>query len=135
MRPRVTAIANVLVVLEFLLVLGAFGGGVVLIAAPDGSWMGITADVLEGTPYSSYLVPGVALIAFNGAFPLAVAVSTLRRRPWAAAWGHVTVGGVLVLWIAVQVALIGYQHPIQAVYGVYGVVVVGLGLVAAGRGY
>ena len=132
MEPRLNAIVVALVVLEVLLVLGAFGGGVVLIVAPDGSLMGMPTEVLNGTPFSSYLVPGIALVAINGIFPLAVAVAALRLRPWARL-GHVAVGGVLVVWIAAQVAMIGYQHPIQAIYGVYGVVVVGLGLIALCR--
>jgi hypothetical protein len=50
-----------------------------------------------------------------------------RRRPWA--WhGSVFVGASLVVWIAVQVAMVGYRGdpPLQAIYGGLGVAILAL---------
>lgn len=52
-------IARVAVVLEIFLGLGALFGGGQFIAAPNGHVLGMTTEMLAGTPFPSYLVPGI----------------------------------------------------------------------------
>jgi len=121
-----------LIALELLLALGAFFGGGMMLASPDGSLMELPPDLLEGSGFGSFLLPGLILTLANGVFPMAVAVAALRRQPWAR-WGHVIVGCVLTGWIAIQGVLIGFGHWLQITYLALGLAIVALGLIAATR--
>jgi hypothetical protein len=111
----------VLLWLEGLLALGAFGGAAGL--ATGAIDMGAaTADL----PFGSAALAGWALAAVNGALPTAVLVSALGRRPWAPL-GHLLVGSALIGWIVVQVAFLGWPpHWLQVLYLGYGWAIVGL---------
>ena len=126
-RPPLSSLVRVLVVLEVVLALGALAGGVALVADPSGGYLQMPLDVLAGTPFRSFLVPGLVLLLANGVLPLVVAAGALARRPWAVL-GHVAAGVVLVGWILGQVALLGFVTWLQPAYLVYGLVLLGLGL-------
>lgn len=125
--PRRSRIVTLLIVLELFLALGAFGGAAGMIAAPDGSAMELPLDMLENSPFSTYLIPGVILALCNGVFPLVVAIAALRRQRWAR-YGHLAVGCILTGWIAIQGVLIGFGHWLQIAYLALGLVLAALGL-------
>ncbi len=125
-------LVRALIALEILLAIGAYGGAFGLILSywrPDAF---LSADELAGTPFSSWLIPGVLLALLNGVLPTVVAVGAMMEKGWAR-WGHPLVGLVLTAWIVVQIALIGYGHILQPIYLAWGVVMLVLGLVAARR--
>lgn len=112
------------------------GGGIGLIADPSGEAMGIPATWLRGSPFADYLVPGLVLVTLLGIAPLVVAAGLWRRREWS--WvASVLVGGALLVWLAVEIAVIGYQPqpPLQLVYGVLGAVILGLTMLPSVRGH
>jgi hypothetical protein len=76
----VPGIARLAVLLEVLLGLGAVYGGLLFILAPDGHLLRMTTTMLAGTPFKSYLIPGIILFAFIGLAPLLAATTTLRRQ-------------------------------------------------------
>lgn len=122
--------------LEVLLSVGALGGGLVLIVAPRGEIMPLPVSALAGSPFDTYLGPGLILFTVLGLGPLVAAGLALRRHrlaPFAA----VAVGAALLIWVAVEIAIIGYstEPPLQAIYLVLGVTisVVALGWLGAGR--
>lgn len=111
-----------LVVMEALLAVGAYGGAVGLVTG--GVDLGAaTADL----PFGSAVFGGVALAVVNGLLPTVVVVGALLRRPWASA-GHLLVGIALAGWIVFQVALIGLGSWLQVAYFGYGLVIVFLSL-------
>lgn len=130
------------VVLTVVLVVegvAAVVGGVLLLADPFGAPMGMSVTMLDGTPFASYLIPGLLLTLVLGVYPLLVAVLLWRRPAWRAmagverltgchwCWSAVVAAGVaMVLWIAVQVALLGPVSWVQAV-----IAAMGLGVLAA----
>lgn len=122
-----------LISLELFVALGAFGGAGAMLAAPDGSLLGLPSDMLEGSGFSSFFVPALFLLVANGVFPVVVAVAAMRKRDWSR-YGHVMVGCVLTGWIAVQGLLIGLGHWLQYFYLALGLVIAVLGLFAAMRG-
>ena len=106
---------RVLLWLEALLALGAFGGAVGLVtgAADLGP---ATADL----PFGSTILAGVALAVVNGVLPTVVLVGALQRRRWAQQ-GHLLVGFALVAWVIVQIGFLGWPpHWLQVLYFVYG---------------
>ena len=132
-RPRSTArlpgIARLAVGLEIFLGIGALFGGGLLILAPDGRLLGMPTTLLSGTPFRSFLVPGLCLFVFVGIAPLVAAAMTLGGQA-IAPLAAVAVGLTLVGWIAAEmVALAGLGSLAWAFYLVLGtsIAVVGLG--------
>jgi hypothetical protein len=83
--------------------------------------MALLLSALAGSPYSTYFVPGLILFGLLGLGPLIaarLACSDIRPPPF-------VVGVGLLIWVAVEVAIIGYSNepPLQAIYGILGVAI------------
>jgi hypothetical protein len=75
-----------------------------LILAPDGHLLGMPVKLLAGSPFPSFLVPGIILFSLIGVAPLIAAAITLRRQvlaPLAA----VAVGLTLIGWVSVEMVV------------------------------
>src|SRR5437588_4306568 len=94
-------IARLAVVLEVFLGLGALFGGGALILAPDGHLLGMPVKLLAGSPFPSFLVPGIILFGLIGVAPLVAAAITLRRQALAPL-AAVAVGLTLIGWVSVK---------------------------------
>jgi uncharacterized BrkB/YihY/UPF0761 family membrane protein len=110
-----------------LLLLGASGvaGGLALLADATGSAIDLPLAWLDGTPFEDYRAPGLILLVVLGLGPLAACVGVWTQRSWG--WiASLAVGVALLVWIMVQIALIGYQArpPLQALYAALGVAIV-----------
>ena len=128
--------AKAAVVLEIILSIGALGGGLVLMIAPRGEIMPLPLSALSGSPFDTYLVPGMILFGVLGLGPLVAARLAWLGHPLAPTAAFV-VGAALLIWVAVEATIIGYssEPPLQAVYAVLGLVIVlvaGQWIVAAG---
>jgi hypothetical protein len=118
-RP-LPGIARLAVVLEIFLGLGALFGGGALILAPDGRLLGMPPSLLAGSPFHSYLVPGIILFTLVGIAPLTAAAMTLRRQTLAPI-AAVAVGLTLIGWVSVEmVVLAGLGSLAWALYLVLG---------------
>jgi hypothetical protein len=109
--------AKGLLVLEVLLSLGALGGGFVLILAPHGEIMPLPLSALAGSPFDTYLGPGLILFSVLGLGPLIAVRLAWLRHPLAPVAAFI-VGVALLIWIGVEIAIIGYSNepPLQAIY-------------------
>ena len=125
-RSRLSGTTKALVGLEGFLAFWAYAGGGAMILNPE-SGLNFPKSFLEGAPFDSFLIPGVLLVVSNGILPTIVAVGALRRRAWARR-GHYAVGSAAVVWIAGQIAVIGYVSWMQPF-------VFGLGLAILGLAY
>lgn len=129
---------SLFVVTLVLLVEGAAAlvGGIQMLRDPFGEPLGMPVEGLAGSPFVSYLVPGLLLTVVLGIYPLLAALLLWWRPSWPAmAWLErlthrhwtctvaATAGVGMLVWIAVQVAMLGASHPLQAV-------IAGMGLVA-----
>ena len=87
---------------------------------------------LDGTPFSSYVVPGIALTSVVGGSALAAMALALRDDPrWQVATG--AAGTVLIGWISGEILLLAQPDPpstIEVAYLGLGAAVVGLGWIA-----
>ena len=117
-------LTRTLIALELLLCVAAVCGGVQLAAVAPHDAM--PADALARTPFSSWVWPGIFLIATVAVPAGAVAAGALARRAWSHV-GHVAVGLLLVGWIAVQVAVIGSVSALQPVMAGWGLAIAALG--------
>ncbi len=109
--------------------LTAIAGGVELVFVADGAPVKPPLALLAHTPFRDFLVPGLLLAVLVGGTNTLAGVLVLRRHPRANAEAIVS-GGILALWILVEVLLIRGVHWLHGIY-------LGLGLailaVAAGR--
>ena len=108
-----------------LLIATAFAamfGGIVLIADPTGSKLGLSLEYLARTPFGSYLVPGIALIALVASSCLVATVAVARR--YKRAHGVCVLAGLMVSgFVAAQVLLIGARSPLQGVFLIAGILI------------
>ena len=107
--------------------LTAMGGGATLVARPDGSLTGASLSLLEHSPFSNFLVPGLLLLIVVGAGNTWSALLHLRRSDLAPMISSIT-GMGLVVWILVEAAMIRTFHPLQGGYLVLGLAIVSLSL-------
>jgi hypothetical protein len=131
-RPRSTVtrlpgIARLAIGLEIFLGIGALFGGSALILAPDGHLLGMPTSLLAGSPFSSFLVPGIVLFTLVGLAPLLAAAIAFRRHS-RAPLAAVAVGLTLIGWISVEmVVLAGLGSLVWAFYLVLGAAIAATG--------
>lgn len=118
----------ILILLQFLLGVGAMFGGGALMLAPDGSLLGMPLDVMQGAPFANFFIPGLILFSLVGVFPLCAAyslwklpawtwpdaINPFKRTHWAWA-GSLAAGAIVVIWIVVELIWV----PYAAIHGVY----------------
>ncbi|MBM9468727.1 hypothetical protein [Nakamurella leprariae] len=112
---------------------GGWYGGVALLTDPSGAALGLRRDMLPDWFLADYRWAGlVLLLAFGvGALVAAGLVLGRRRTGWPAV---IALGAVLLLWMAMQLAMIGLiLPPMQLTFVVVGVALLLLGLRGTGR--
>ena len=125
---RLPTLGRLAIILEIFLGIGALFGGGQFILAPDGHLIGVPLKMLAGTPFHSFLVPGLLLFTFVGVAPIVAAAITARRLaigPLAA----LAVGVTLMSWITVEMVIFaGLTSLFWAFYLVLGTVIAAVGL-------
>jgi hypothetical protein len=116
--------AKASIALEVLLGVGAIAGGLALILGPRGEIIPLPVSALAGSPFQTYLGPGLILFTVLGLGPLIAAGLAWGRHPLAPL-AALSVGAALLIWIAVEIVIIGYTNepPLQAIYLVEGIAV------------
>jgi hypothetical protein len=83
-----------LVAIEAFIGLGAIGGGIALLTGAFDAWLPVAW--LQGSPFSTYTIPGLLLLIIVGGGMLLAATTVFIRRAWAlllsAAMGLVMIG-------------------------------------------
>jgi len=100
-RDRLTQWAVVTV--DGLVAVTAVAGGVALSSGLEDDNLG--RDLLAGTPFESYLWPGVALGSTVGASAAVATALTIRRHRLSGV-ASILAGTVLAGWVAVEIALL-----------------------------
>lgn len=116
--------------------LGGIAGGYSLVLDPTGEGLGLPLSALDGSPFTDYLLPGLALLVLLGLFPLLV-TAALWRRSWWAHLAAVLASVALLVFLAVEVMVVGYveQPQYQLVFGALGLVLLMLTLTPSVRSY
>lgn len=142
----------ILVVLEAVLAfLGFFSGGS-FIFDPSGASHGMDTSTLEGTPVGDYFLVGLFFVIAYGILPV-LAIYGLWKLPrwhwtdainkWTGqnwAWTATAATGViLIIWIAVEVVLIGsppgFPRFLQIMMTLDGIVILALAMLPRVRAY
>jgi hypothetical protein len=97
----------------------ALGGGIYGLMGAEG----VPAVWLEGSPFTTYLIPSLFLFAAVG--------GSCALAAWAVLMSHrlgrilaPAAGVLLIAWIAAQVSIIGYVSWLQPFVAAYGIIVI-----------
>ena len=97
---------------------------------PRGEIVPLPLSALRGSPFDTYFVPGLILFGVLGIGPLGAArLVWLRNR--LAPLATCVVGVALLVWLAVEIAIVGYSDnpPLQPVYLLLGATITIVGLI------
>ena len=135
-RSPLSRIAKTALALDILLSLGALGGGAALMLGPRGEILPLPLSALNGSPFDTYLVPGLILFGVIGIGPLLAARLVWLQNRFAPP-ATVVVGIALLVWLAVEIAIVGYSDrpPLQPVYLLLGATITTVGLVWQASGH
>ncbi len=118
-----TKVAQTLAII-LLALLGALaiGGGSLLILAPSGKSMQFPLELLDGTPFTNYLLPGLILFFSIGVLSLIIAVLIFKKAPRYPRW-IILEGLILLGWLSIELWLnpdffVPYMHYPLYVIGV-----------------
>lgn len=126
--PPRQAARRTLVGLLFFGTLSAALGAVLGVVA-NGA--GVPLTYLEGSPFTSYLVPGLILGVVVGGTQLAAAIALATKRPRALLLAAIA-GFGMQIWIFTELAIIQEYSWLQTTYFALGVVELALVLVLQG---
>lgn len=129
------------------LALGGLYGGIAMLTDTSGASLQM-AEVLPLLPVPDYTLPGLFLLFVMGLAPLFLTFGLIARPNWKWAeslsrWSNhhwswtatVALGIILLIWLSIQGALIGFRWPIQYVTAVNGILILVFALVPSVRRY
>jgi hypothetical protein len=105
--------------LLLLVVINAFGGGYYGMAGAKD----IPTEWLKGSPFQSYFFPSLILFVCVGGSALFAAIVVFRRHRIARKAAFIC-GIIILFWLSVQVAIIGYVSWMQPTTAVVGVIII-----------
>lgn len=118
---------NLLGVLELFVAFGALPAGIAMIIEPTGVGVGMSVEILEGSPFKNFLIPGIFLVGINGLGSLLGGIWSFIKHRHAGTMG-VLLGAALILWLLVQIYYIGLIHYLQWLFFLIGLLEILIGL-------
>jgi hypothetical protein len=120
-RPKILYFLMTLIIFQGL---SGLIGGVGLVIDPTGKSLQIPIEWLDHSFFNNYLIPGLILLIALGFYPIVVFYGLLKNLNWS--WfGTLILGIALLIWIGVEILVIGYQAkpPLQLIYGLVGLLI------------
>jgi hypothetical protein len=118
-----------LYILHIFLGVGALGGGGALAIDPSGDLMKMPTSMLERSPFSDFLIPGILLLIVFGLLPLLVVYGLIKRPQWHLVerlnpfkklysfWAlSLYIGFGQIIWITVQTYMLNSVATIHLIY-------------------
>lgn len=98
-----------------------------LVIDPSGSALGVPLSLLEGSPFTNFLVPGIFLLVVNGIGSMIGAGLSFTKKRYAQDIA-IVLGTILVAWIVIQVVIIRSFSWLHILYFILGVVELIIGM-------
>jgi len=114
-------------ILQIFIGIGAVGGGLVLLLDPSGQGMGFSVELLANSPFRNYLIPGLFLFAVNGIGNFTCGFLSIKKHRYAG-YAGMLFGLIMMVWILVQVSIIGWVSWLQPIFLSLGALELVLGL-------
>jgi hypothetical protein len=89
--------------------------GLMLMSDGSGASIGLPAEWIEGSPFGSYLIPGLYLFAMNGVGMIVLA-GLIVLAHWTAPWLMAVLGVGLIVWILVQLVVMPETMFLQWIF-------------------
>ena len=141
-----------IIVLELVLAFLGFASGLNFLQDPTGMSHGMDRSILVTTPVSTFTPVGLFFVACYGILPVLTVYGLwmLPRWRWTDAFNRwtrqnwawtttVAIGVILIVWIAVEVALIGspagLPRTLQVTMALFGAVLIALAMLPRVRTY
>lgn len=109
----------ILGILLLLLAINAFGGGYYAMAGAEG----VPIEWLQGSPFTSYFIPGLFLFTVIGGWALFAAILIFMKKKFAPKAALIS-GVIVLLWLGVQISIIGYVSWMQPTTTVAAVLII-----------
>ena len=126
------ALRVAVVVLELFVGIGGIFGGLEMIRHPLNP-MGMTPELIAGSPFDNYTWPGILLLVLVGLTPCVLAIGLIARWPGAFRLSCMF-GFGLMAWIVVQWVMLPDRLWLQPVIFGIGAAIAALATVAVRRG-
>jgi hypothetical protein len=136
-RKHPPFLAIVLIVLLIFQSVSALYGGILLIIDPTGALLKLPSDWLKSSIFPDFLIPGIILSFILGVFPgfAAFCIVFKSKKAWVKflniypdkfpGWTYSLYSGLLlIIWITIQISIIGYGHIIQTIYACLGILII-----------
>jgi len=131
-----TIARNILISLLGFLSIGALGGGIVLILSPTGELIKMPLSMIGGSPFTSFLIPGIILFLVLGVAPAFLIYALLKKPGWKYAgilnffpdmhwaWSYsIYIAFGLIIWIQVEMIYLQAVHFLHTFYMFYAVAI------------
>jgi hypothetical protein len=113
--------------LQSLIGIGAIICGALLVIGPDGRYLQMPIDMLKNSPFRSFLIPGIILFLVNGVGNIVSAVLCFKMHR-IAGFAGMFFGFGLIIWLFVQINMIGGGSWLQYLYFVLGLLELLIGI-------
>ncbi|MFZ5941197.1 MAG: hypothetical protein ACOYXB_11555 [Bacteroidota bacterium] len=123
-----------LILILIVQALNAIGGGLVMVIAPDGSILQVSTEMLTGSPFSNYLIPGLILMIVLGLIPVVIMYGLISRKKfrWAEklnlypamhwSWTFTLYICITILiWIFTELLMLQRFDPLMSIVGLWSV--------------
>ena len=138
---KTKAARNILLFLLAFLGLGAILGGGVLIISPSGKLFGMPLSMLEKSPFSNFLIPGIILFGVLGLIPICLVFALIKKPKsglaeqinffpdmhWAWTFS-IYIAFALIIWIQVEMIFLHGVHWSHSFYMFIGLAIIFVGL-------
>lgn len=133
-----TSARNILIALLLFLGLGAIGGGAFLIISPSGKLIGgLPLSILEHSPFTDFLIPGIILFLILGIAPCLISLALIRKPEfkiaehfnffkdmyWAWSFSIYTAFAIII-WIQVETISMNSVTWLQTFYMLYAIPII-----------
>jgi len=121
--------------------LNATGGGLAMVLAPDGSVLQVNTELLAGSPFKTFLVPGLILMLVLGLFPfytlfglitqkasnIAEKLNLYPERHWS--WTFtIYIVIIILVWIFIELLMLKQFDPLMSIVGLWSIFILVLAL-------
>ena len=106
-------------ILQMFIGVGAVICGFLLIIEPSGKLIQLPIELLSNSPFENYLIPGLILFLVNGIGNVFGSILSFTKNRYSG-YAGVFFGSALIIWIMVQVIMIGLSSLLQPFYLILG---------------
>jgi len=148
MNKKKPILSYLLIGLILFQAVSALGGGGGLILDPSGNSFGLPLTLLDHSPFTDFLIPGLILLLFLGIIPLICFIGLINKPSWKVlgflnlykdqhwSWTYSYFTGImLILWIDIEVMIVRVVDILHLVYSLLGVIIIIITLLPSVRKY